>query len=90
MIAGNGYGLHWPTLNVDLAIPNLTAELLGTRSWMARQAGRVTAESKATAVGLLRQEERMAAERRVWVRRAVSPCLEIYHCALLTQSLFRL
>ena len=36
LIEGNGYGLRWPTLDVDLAIPDLPA-------------GRVTAENKATA-----------------------------------------
>lgn len=46
---GNGYALHWPTLDVDLAIPDLMAGLLGTRSWMARRAGRTTSEGKAEA-----------------------------------------
>lgn len=48
-ILGNGYGLHWPTLDVDLAIPDLMAGLLGTRSWMARKAGKATSKAKATA-----------------------------------------
>ena len=48
-ILGNGYGLHWPTLDVDLAIPDLMAGLLGTRSWMARKAGGATSKAKAGA-----------------------------------------
>ena len=48
-ILGNGYGLHWPPLDTDLAIPDLMAGLMGARSWMARRAGRATSEAKATA-----------------------------------------
>jgi len=48
-LQGNSYALHRPTLDIDLAIPDLMASLLGTRSWMARQVGRVTPESKANA-----------------------------------------
>jgi len=48
-ILGNGYGLHWPTLDTDLAIPDLMAGLLGTRSWMARRAGKATSKAKAEA-----------------------------------------
>jgi hypothetical protein len=45
----NGYALHWPSLDADLAIPDLMAGFLGTRTWMARQAGRATSEHKANA-----------------------------------------
>ena len=31
-ILGNGYGLHWPSLDVDLAVPDLMTGLRGTRS----------------------------------------------------------
>jgi hypothetical protein len=48
-ILGNGYGLHWPTLDTDLAIPDLMAGLLGTRSWMTRKAGKTTSKAKAKA-----------------------------------------
>jgi len=48
-IQGNGYALHWPSRDVDLTIPNLMAGLLGTRSWMARQAGLATSDDKANA-----------------------------------------
>ena len=48
-ILGHGYGLHWPTLDVDLAIPDLMAGLLGTRSWIARKAGKTTSKAKAQA-----------------------------------------
>ena len=48
-ILGNGYGLHWPSLDVDLAVPDLMAGLLGTRSWLARKAGSTTSKAKAEA-----------------------------------------
>jgi hypothetical protein len=41
--------VHWPTLDIDLAIPDLKAGLLSTRSWMARKAGRAISEAKAGA-----------------------------------------
>ena len=48
-ILGNGYGLHWETLDVDLSIPGLLAGLFGTRSYMARQAGQTRSPAKAAA-----------------------------------------
>ena len=48
-IQGNGYDLHWPTLDVDLAVADLMAGLLGTRSWMAGKAGSTTSKAKAEA-----------------------------------------
>jgi hypothetical protein len=44
-----GYGLHWESLDVDLALPGLMAGLFGTRTYMARQAGQATSEAKAAA-----------------------------------------
>jgi hypothetical protein len=48
-ILGNGYGLHWETLDVDLSIPGLLAGVFGTRAHMARLAGRARSPAKAAA-----------------------------------------
>lgn len=48
-ILGAGYGLHWEALDADLSVPGLLAGLFGTRSHMARQAGRATSPAKAAA-----------------------------------------
>ena len=48
-ILGAGYGLHWEGLDVDISIPGLLAGLFGTRTYMARQAGRMTSPAKASA-----------------------------------------
>jgi len=34
-ILGNGTGLHWPALDVDLYVPALLQGIYGTRKWMA-------------------------------------------------------
>ncbi len=48
-ILGAGYGLHWEALDADLSVPGLLAGLFGTRSHMARLAGRATSPAKAAA-----------------------------------------
>ena len=48
-ILGAGYGLHWEGLDVDLSIPGLLGGVFGTRSYMARHAGRATSAAKAAA-----------------------------------------
>jgi hypothetical protein len=48
-ILGPEYGLHWEALDVDLAVPDLLAGLFGTRSYMARRAGRASSPAKAAA-----------------------------------------
>jgi hypothetical protein len=48
-VLGNGYGLHWEGLDVDLSIPGLLAGLFGTRSYMARHAGLARSAAKAAA-----------------------------------------
>ncbi len=51
-VVAGGYGLHWPALDLDLAIPDLIAGCFGTRAWMsalARRAGQATSEAKAAA-----------------------------------------
>lgn len=34
-ILGNGTGLHWPALDLDLYVPNLLRHIYGTKRWMA-------------------------------------------------------
>lgn len=48
-ILGQGYGLHWEELDVDLSLPGLMAGIFGTKAWMARQAGQVSSPAKAAA-----------------------------------------
>lgn len=48
-LLGAGYGLHWEALDADLSVPSLLAGLFGTRSHMARIAGRATSPAKAAA-----------------------------------------
>lgn len=48
-ILGNGYGLHWETLDVDLSVPGLMAGIFGTNTYMARRAGQATSAAKAAA-----------------------------------------
>lgn len=48
-ILGQGYGLHWEELNVDLSLPGLMAGIFGTKAWMARRAGQATSAAKAAA-----------------------------------------
>jgi hypothetical protein len=48
-VLGAGSGLHWEALDVDLSVPALLAGLFGTRTHMARHAGRTTSPAKAKA-----------------------------------------
>ncbi|PRD43143.1 DUF2442 domain-containing protein [Phyllobacterium phragmitis] len=48
-ILGQGYGLHWEALDVDLSLPGLMAGIFGTKAWMARRAGQARSEAKAAA-----------------------------------------
>ncbi|MBC7152931.1 MAG: DUF2442 domain-containing protein [Rhizobium sp.] len=48
-VLGQGYGLHWEELDVDLSLPGLMAGIFGTKAWMARRAGRTTSAAKAAA-----------------------------------------
>ena len=48
-ILGNGAGLHWPALDLDLYVPSLLRNVYGTRRWMAeigRSGGRVKSAAK--------------------------------------------
>jgi hypothetical protein len=51
-IDGNGYGLHWPEMDLDVSVPGLIAGCFGTRVWMtalARHGGKSTSAAKASA-----------------------------------------
>jgi hypothetical protein len=52
-IAGVGYGLHWPALDLDLSVPGLLAGVFGTQSWSdsrrAARAGAATSPAKSAA-----------------------------------------
>lgn len=52
-VAGVGYGLHWPDLDLDLSIPALLSGIFGTRRWLdesrARTAGRSRSPAKSAA-----------------------------------------
>lgn len=51
-LTGGGYGLHWPTLDLDVSVPDLVTGSFGTRTWMsalARKAGQSTSAAKAEA-----------------------------------------
>lgn len=48
-ILGQGYGLHWEELDVDLSLPGLMAGIFGTKASMARRAGQATSAAKAAA-----------------------------------------
>lgn len=49
-LTGNGYGLYWPKLDLDVSLPDLVAGCFGPKTWMstlARHAGRTTSPAKA-------------------------------------------
>ena len=52
-VAGLGFDLYWPALDVDLYVPSLVAGIFGTREWMtkelARRAGQAKSPAKAAA-----------------------------------------
>jgi hypothetical protein len=48
-IWGDGYSLHWETLDEDYTVPGLLAGIFGTRKYMAQKAGRATSSEKAAA-----------------------------------------
>ena len=49
VVQGAGYGLHWEDLDVDLSIPGLAAGMFGTKTHMARIAGRGISVAKSAA-----------------------------------------
>ena len=48
-VSPGGHGLHWAALDIDVTVPGLVAEVFGTRSYMAKQAGLSRSKAKATA-----------------------------------------
>lgn len=48
-VHGSGYGLHWPSLDVDVSIPGLMTGIVGTAAYMARRAGKAKSKAKAAA-----------------------------------------
>jgi hypothetical protein len=48
-VSGNGFGLHWDSLDADLTVPGVVSGVFGTRRFMAQQAGRSTSPAKAAA-----------------------------------------
>ena len=51
-ITGKGHGLYWPSLDLDVSVPDLVAGSFGTTTWMsalARKAGQSTSLAKAEA-----------------------------------------
>lgn len=48
-LMGEGYALHWETINEGFTVPGLLAGLFGTRKYMAQLAGRAKSPAKAAA-----------------------------------------
>ncbi len=51
-IVGKGFGLYWPSLDLDVSVPGLVAGSFGTQAWMsalARKAGQSRSVAKAEA-----------------------------------------
>lgn len=48
-LLGDGYGLHWESLDVDLTVPGIVMGIFGTAKWMAKIAGQTKSEKKAAA-----------------------------------------
>lgn len=48
-VTPSGYGLHWESLDVDLAVPQLIRQVFGTKAWMSKL-GRQGGQSKALTV----------------------------------------
>ena len=48
-VQGAGYGLHWPSLDLDFSVPGLLAEVFGTQTYMAKRAGQARSKAKAAA-----------------------------------------
>jgi hypothetical protein len=71
-VQGLGYGLHWESLDLDLSVPGLMAELFGTMAYMARKAGQTTSEAKAAASrrngAMGGRPKKIAAEKMVFER----------------------
>jgi hypothetical protein len=66
-VTPSGYGLHWESLDVDLAVPALLARLYGTQAWMAelgRKGGQAKSIAKAEAA---RENGKKGGRPQKWV-----------------------
>ena len=48
-LKGDGFALHWETINEGFTVPGLLAGLFGTKKYMAQLAGRAKSPAKAAA-----------------------------------------
>lgn len=48
-LMGDGFALHWETINEGFTVPGLLAGIFGTRKFMAQLAGRAKSPAKAAA-----------------------------------------
>lgn len=48
-LGGDGYGLHWESLDADFTVPGLLNGVFGTAKWLAQRAGQSTSPAKAAA-----------------------------------------
>jgi hypothetical protein len=48
-LLGEGFGLRWEALDLDMTVPGLLAGVFGTRAWMARRAGQAKSPAKSAA-----------------------------------------
>lgn len=48
-LVGDGFALHWETLEVDFTVGGLLNGVFGTAKWMAEKAGRTSSPAKAAA-----------------------------------------
>jgi hypothetical protein len=51
-IQGDGYALHWETLDVDISVPGLVKGIYGTKAWMThlgQKGGQAKSEAKSEA-----------------------------------------
>jgi hypothetical protein len=45
---GDGYALHWETLDIDYTVPGLLAGRFGTAAWMEKQSKQAKSPARAT------------------------------------------
>lgn len=48
-LLGDGFGLHWESLDTDFTVPGLLNGVFGTAKWLAQRAGKSTSPAKAAA-----------------------------------------
>lgn len=63
-VDGGGYGLHWPSLDLDLAVPDLIAGCFGSRTWMSALARRGGAAKSAAKQRAARENGRKGGRPR--------------------------